>query len=83
MGVLIKTNGDREKRLPEKDTFTMKELQSIVGGYFEFVPLADGLLMVVNEEGLLKELPQNRQASAIAMQTIVGDVIIVHESEVR
>ena len=53
-------------------------LQALVGGYIETVPLAGDLdgVMVVNEEGRIHGMSYNRQASALAGQTIVGTAVI-------
>ena len=61
-------------------TFTLKELQKYVGGYIETVPTTDNKIMVLNEEGKLKELPINRIASKRYKyhwdDIIVGNVVI-------
>jgi hypothetical protein len=38
--------------------------------------------MVVDEEGLLKWLPINREASLLAQRPIVGDVVIANQDEI-
>ena len=52
-------------------------LQKIVGGYIECVRLTDEAAMLVDEEGLLKNLPRNELASLIAQRPIVGTALIV------
>jgi Domain of unknown function (DUF3846) len=54
-------------------------LQQAVGGYIEVVtiPGERHLLLVVNEDGRLKELPPNVTASQLAGQLIVGDVVLI------
>ncbi len=75
---LIKSDGD------VTDNFTadtLKEKQDAVGGYIEIVyPNADKVL-IVNEEGLLKNLPFNAKASEIAGRHIVGDVICLDRED--
>ena len=61
-------------------TFTLQELQDFVGGYIELVPLGEGKVMVVNEEGRLKRLHPNHEASEIAGQDIVGNVLVTDQS---
>ena len=39
---------------------TLSDLQRAVGGYIETVSLADGLILVCDEEGKLKDKPPNR-----------------------
>jgi len=61
---------------------SLKFLQGIVGGYIEFINLPkQGVVMVVNEEGKLHDLPTNVFASVLFYQDyqatrdfIVGDV---------
>lgn len=64
---------DKEQPLPV--------LQEIVGGWIEHVPLPDGRCMWVNEEGLMKGLPYNPQASEMAGRRIVGPVAITPPEE--
>jgi Domain of unknown function (DUF3846) len=58
-------------------------LQKLVGGYIETVRLPDDVLMVVNEEGLIHDLPLNfvtfvrEGASVKPVHEIVGDVFFV------
>lgn len=37
----------------------IKTMQNIVGGYIEAIGIANGILMVCNEEGKLRNLPFN------------------------
>jgi hypothetical protein len=56
----------------------LRALQDIVGGYIEIVHLADGRMMVINEDGAVVEppLPLNYKAtSLVAAQLNAGDVI--------
>ena len=75
-----------------KVTFTVKEtnaenmlrdLQDAVDGYIEIVRAfgrSDGhLVMVVNDEGLLRDLPANPIGSFIYGDTIVGPIVIMKE----
>ena len=56
------------------------DLQQAVGGIIEVIHLQDSI-MIVNEEGLIKELPYNILASGIAGMPIVGNaVLLTHES---
>ena len=61
---------------------SLDEAQKVVGGYVETVELGNGDIMLVNEEGLIKELEPNPEAIAMCGRFIVGDVAIV-KSEVR
>jgi hypothetical protein len=51
-----------------------------VDGYIEPVYLSDKVILV-NEEGLLRSLPVNEEASAMANQILVGDVLVLSREE--
>lgn len=92
MATLIKTNGTTQEVSPKSgQCFTLEELQGFVGGYIEIVPIrtSDNRLMVVNEEGLLSDLPSNRKATHELLRAcptqynpIVGDVLLVTDEEI-
>ncbi len=79
MARLIKSSGEV---IPNVDISSLKKMQDLVQGYIEFVYLNEKLL-VVNEEGLIMNLPQNKQATEIAGHPIVGDAIECGISEVK
>ena len=56
---------------------TLSEAQKAVGGYVEVLVLPDGRQLLVNEDGLQEGLPLNKNASLIAEQIILGDVLIL------
>jgi len=63
--------------LPDREP-TLKDLQGWVGGYIQTVGLYnDDMLMVVDEEGLLKGKAHNKVASQLTGLRIVGDVVIL------
>ncbi len=77
MAKIYKSNGEVKEIEPKNGkNFTLAELQEIVGGYFEPIYLPKGMVLAVNEEGLLKNLPLNEKASNITMKLIVGDVLL-------
>ncbi len=58
-------------------SFTLEELHALVGGYIEVVRLAEGNLMVINEEGKLYGLLYNAHATALAASALFpGDSIV-------
>lgn len=66
-------------------SITLEETQKAVGGYIEVAGTAfDGLVMIVNEEGKLWNLPYNPVATAVKGvgglpdDYIVGTVLLVH-----
>lgn len=88
----IKANGDIEYVSPKDNKkFTLKELQDFVGGYIEIVAVKDsaltqGNIMIVNEEGKLKDLDLNQIATAIygnSNDFIVGDVLITKRKYIK
>lgn len=58
---------------------TLEEAQAIVGGLVEMVPLMnpENMQLLINEEGLMHDLPVNTQASMIAGQRLVGPAIVL------
>lgn len=91
MAKIYRTNGDIEIIEPKNGTdYSLKELQTIVGGYIECLHLfTDGLLLICNEEGKLMNLPYNERATDLARKNgynndyIVGDVLICKTVEVK
>lgn len=88
---IIKPDGSREPMpAPEGEggtQFTLKQLQTAVGGYIEQVnphPMSgfpEDRVALVNEEGLMKSLTVNNVASFMLGVGIVGPVAIIHRSE--
>lgn len=76
-----------DRTMEEKPVTTkLAELQSLVGGYIEFVRFDDGSAMIVNEEGRLRGLPVNPIASYIAAIKgnpchLVGSVVVLTSTE--
>ena len=59
--------------------FTLDEMQAFVGGHIEFVHLDDDMILCINEEGKLLELPPNRIATVYASPYLRdGDYIAGH-----
>jgi len=83
MATLIKVDGSEQEVHPEKGTtFTLEELQNLVGGYIERIQVGSKE-MYLNEDGKMKRLPLNRRATMIARLAgiadsdyVVGDVLI-------
>ena len=70
--------------------FSLKELQDYVGGYIQVVPLIDSqaeewkdFVVLVNEEGMLLNLPLNPLSyigSFFLGHKLFGNVLIIHKS---
>lgn len=75
--VIIKPTGEELPTTPKDGKcFTLEELQTIVGGYIEIVQLKHGLVIVVNEDGISKELLPNLNASKLAGCDIRGTTLV-------
>jgi hypothetical protein len=80
MATFFGTDGTVEERKPATgDSFTLEELQAVVGGFIEVVsPIGKniGKILVINEEGKLMELPLNENATrAMGGNLFPGDYI--------
>ena len=84
MAFIINTSGDETEMIPKNGSdFELKELQDVVGGLIELVPLTNGKLLIVDEEGLFKSLPVITKASLLARQTIVGTAVVCENSQLK
>lgn len=91
MATILRTNGTKQEVKPRDGKyFQLDELKAVVGGWIEIVGLADGRLMVVNEEGKIDNLPPNAEATELFNQggrlwfdVIVGDVIVCISKELE
>lgn len=79
--VLFKADGTVTSIKPKNRYFTLKELQTLVGGLIELYPKRlHGHLIVCNEEGLLLGLRPNLMFKKYANITLVGDVLLCPET---
>ena len=66
---------------------TLERLQKLVGGYIETVPcIFTDYILVIDEEGKLKGLKENRIANALSVQwfdVLVGPALIAKTEEDR
>ena len=63
MALIITPNYEVTPIEPENGKLTLEQLQSIVEGYIEIVHIGEKELMVVNEEGLLRNMEVNDVAT--------------------
>jgi len=79
---LIKVDGSTFTAQPAHKMYTLAELQTLVGGYVTpvAIPTDPDLVMLVDEDGIPKQLEINQAASVLATQTICGDAFILHRS---
>jgi len=89
---LIKADGTKFTVKPRGLKWTLDEIQAFVGGPFEIMPGIAPMRLLMNEEGAIRALPVNLQASRIVlkalrdkplryMPTIRGDVLILDPEE--
>ena len=77
MATVYDVDGSRRLVQPaQPPTFTLQELQHLVGGDIECVFLSGSEILVINEEGKLQGLPYNRSATQrVADRLVPGDYI--------
>ena len=56
-----------------KDEPNLKEAQKFVGGYVEGITFPNGDYLIINEEGKLRQLPLNPEATALWRATFTKD----------
>jgi hypothetical protein len=89
MATLIKASGAQEEIKPiSGNSFTLAEIQEHVGGYFEMQRMANGKLMLMDEDGKMKQKPINREASILLfgnragiVDFVVGNVLVGTKKE--
>lgn len=87
--VVLMASGELKKALHKGGRFDLKELQTLVDGYIEVVPLDGKTVMVLNEEGKINGLPYNCRASYLHQKYnntgdfVVGDVVLCYSEEIR
>ena len=57
----------------QKDEPNLKEAQKFVGGYVEGITFPNGDYLIINEEGKLRQLPLNPEATALWRATFTKD----------
>ena len=82
MATILRMDGTEEAMaVDKKGHLSLAEAQKAVGGWVELVRLGKGDGFLVNEEGLLQQLPLNPKASEMAGRYIVGNVVLVTRGE--
>jgi len=76
------SDGNQEQRFLSKENL-LKELQEIVGGYIEVIPLPmmQSKCLIVNEEGLIYNLPLNPYHLRLQTHPFVGDAVLIDKSD--
>ena len=67
MATIIYPNGNQVSVIKEEGIFTLEDQQAIVEGYIEygFIDNENDTVMVVNDEGALRQLKPNQVASEL------------------
>lgn len=75
--IVVPVSGDPSfvKKIPN----TLEAMQSIVGGLIEPVMIAPGLVLFVDEEGILKGKPLNQRLTRLANVPLCGDGFLCRE----
>lgn len=76
---VIESNGNHY--VDEQKNASLEYLQEKVNGYIESVNLPNNLSMIVNEEGVIFNLPVNIIASKLYNSYILGNAVIVKYNE--
>ena len=70
----VNTDADEFKIVSDsKDEPTLESAQEFVGGYVEGITFPNGDYLIINEEGKLKGLPLNPEATALWRATFDND----------
>ena len=64
-----------------KDEPTLKAAQEFVGGYVEGITFPNGDYLIINEEGKLRNLPLNPEATALWKATFDNDNYITGRND--
>lgn len=77
-------------RPDNKTDYSLAELHRWVGGNVETVSLGDGWLMIVREDGKLRNMPMNVTATRLFREKvphnydfIVGDAMVIHSERLK
>lgn len=72
--VLVKHPHEKPFKAVIKDTTLLEDLQKLVGGYIEFVPMTEEAGIVCDEEGRLKGRKYNCDVYGISF---VGTIVLI------
>ncbi len=78
-GVIIYPDGSK-KYMPmpkSRGKFSLEELQRAIGGYITFGGRREENLIIMDEEGLIRERPINREGSLIAGFDVYGPIALI------
>ena len=76
-GTTVTTREMIGKGVSPLSTVDWDDARAFLGGWAEVVNLSRKAWLMVDEEGLLKRVPLNPKASALAQRPIVGNAILI------
>lgn len=71
---LLPPHGAAERHAYPRD---LRGWQRLLGGYLEPLTLSDGRVLLIDEDGIAKDLPVNFPASSLAGTQVVGPAILI------
>ena len=77
MATIFKADGTKVK---DYNHVGLEAKQKAVGGYIEPVYTSEWVVLV-NEDGLFRNLPVNHEASLLAGRVLVGDALVLTREE--
>lgn len=89
MATIIKSSGEKITTEPnDGKTFSLNEMQKIVGGYIEIIYTNDNKLMVIDENGKSAQKELNEEATSLVTLFdfdfgVVGDVLICESNQIN
>lgn len=89
MGILIKCSGKQIPVFPKNESiFKLREVQELIGGDIEVLPINIDSVMVIVKECESAKLPFNSRATYIAcrndvFRSVSGDVLICASDEIE
>jgi Domain of unknown function (DUF3846) len=68
-------------KAPYEADMTFEDMQKFIGGYIQTLPVYDDKIILVDEEGMMKELPPNRhlilQDFGMEHHVILGNFVVI------
>lgn len=91
MAKLYKVNGEIVEVEPENGSdFSLEELKQVTDGLLEVVWLNNEEMMIIDEEGKLKDLPYNRKATEVFLKNhptrndfISGNALVCKHNQLK
>lgn len=84
-GLLMRVNRTTKAVTSARRHWALPEIQKLVGGYFEIIRIPGDTtrILLVDEDGRPKALAPNPNASELAGQLVVGNVLVVRRTDIN